>query len=69
MANLKPCPFCGGEGHVYAIPVNRGLSPLNWVVICEKCGGRTIIETSDHDAINAWNRRGGEQTDDITNCR
>lgn len=32
---LKPCPFCGGEAHLY---VKDGIS-----VICPNCEARSII--------------------------
>ena len=70
MAELKPCPFCGGEASV-AIAPYAGVA----FVECKRCsammgryqkGGRT-----DHDgfwthlesqeaAIEAWNRRAGD---------
>ena len=64
MAELKPCPFCGGEK---VEVLNRlefepemeqvGLTKDNWNVLCNECyalGGtrRTALE-----AIEAWNRR------------
>lgn len=54
---LKPCPFCGGKGRLCSISISCGLSPFHWIVICEKCECRTTINVSDHDAVNAWNRR------------
>lgn len=57
MAELKPCPFCGGKGRLF---VSNGVR-----VLCTKCGVTTWtavdserIETSAvEDVIKAWNRR------------
>jgi len=43
---LLPCPFCGGEAHLF---------DGNWVE-CTKCGCQTP-ETFEEVAISAWNRR------------
>ena len=65
---LKPCPFCGGENVEVYNRLERdpemelvGLTKNNWNVLCNDCyalGGtrRTAIE-----AIEAWNRRVGEE--------
>lgn len=57
MAELKPCPFCGGEAKlVYSMPYN--------FVMCAKCKvfGKTIVDRYEQadgkaEAIEAWNRR------------
>ena len=57
MAELKPCPFCGGKAkYVYAMPCNA--------VKCTKCKmfGKTIVDRYEQqdgkaEAIKAWNRR------------
>ena len=57
MAELKPCPFCGGEAkYVYAMPYNA--------VKCKKCKswGKTVLDRYEQrdgkeNAIEAWNRR------------
>lgn len=54
MAELKPCPFCGGEPHIYCSG-----SPSNgsfMEVICGKCRCQTERLRGDK-AIEAWNRR------------
>ena len=81
MAELKPCPFCGGEaelkdGRVYVATTVR--------CKCKKCLASTEVVYIDHPsidvntgklnentrytewqakqkAIDAWNRRAGEQ--------
>ena len=60
MDKLKPCPFCGGEAHLF---VNDGIR-----VICPKCGATTkcLIDTMTANGVSgnatkavieAWNRR------------
>lgn len=68
MAELKPCPFCGGEAGSVKV-VGLGVA----YVECKVCGamvGRTrkIISTrcgnlhytTREEAIEAWNRRAGD---------
>ncbi len=57
MAELKPCPFCGGKAkYTYAMPYN--------VVGCKKCGAwsKTVVDSYEQqdgkaEAIEAWNKR------------
>ncbi len=57
MAELKPCPFCGGKAkYIYRMPYNA--------VICTKCkvSGKTIVDSYEQqdgiaEAIKTWNRR------------
>lgn len=60
---LKPCPFCGGQAHLF---VNEGVR-----VICPKCGASTkilvdgmtssgVIGNATRAVIEAWNNRFGE---------
>lgn len=60
MPELKPCPFCGGEAHLF---VNDGVR-----VLCPKCGATSKILVDGMAAkgvagnatkavIEAWNRR------------
>ena len=59
MAELKPCPFCGGEAALEHSSEGRGYS----YVRCKKCHVRGVsycmkFDKSSYDeAIEAWNRR------------
>lgn len=63
MAELKPCPFCGGVGRLFH---SRETFAIASYVYCEKCRCRSepfYISTehsSDDKAIEAWNRRAGD---------
>ena len=59
MEELKPCPFCGTIPKLFSIQnedANK-LSPLKWIVRCQRCGANQLPFGSDHDAVEAWNRR------------
>ena len=57
MKELKPCPFCGGEAE---IEMDENWY-WNYYVFCQECKITTdYYETAD-EAIEAWNRREGEQ--------
>lgn len=47
---LKPCPFCGGDGELCILP--RGA-----YCHCIKCGCELVVSVYKKDAIEAWNRR------------
>lgn len=51
MAELKPCPFCGGEAHIQ--------KSGNWIR-CAECGAETDYYDIEEEAIAAWNRRAHE---------
>ena len=53
MAELKPCPFCGGRASI----VLKGGS---FFVYCNRCPGAVVtdyVHQSEEEAIEAWNRR------------
>ena len=55
---LKPCPFCGGEGVAYLVPDYPKKIGPRYSVICNGCGASvTTIFQYKRDAIDAWNRR------------
>lgn len=61
MSELKPCPFCGGEGVVgCAYGSVYGISD-DWFIECAHCGTTNISPTRGHateaEAIEAWNTR------------
>lgn len=56
MAELKPCPFCGGEADCN----NSGFMKAGkhmWAVECLKCGMVTTFADTEKEAIEAWNKR------------
>ena len=62
MAELKPCPFCGGTNIIYTDTSME--KPNNHSVFCNDCGcGTGFFSGSSPDcilkqyAINAWNIR------------
>lgn len=50
MAELKPCPFCGGKA-------GFELYRDSYYIRCKKCGIRTSVEFTVIKAIEAWNKR------------
>ncbi len=68
MSELKPCPFCKGNGKL-STGASCGIPKHMYAYVrCGKCGARTPIfdDTQDNgralfDAIKAWNRREGEE--------
>lgn len=56
MAELKSCPFCGGEAGA-----GYGIWDYNvWGVSCKECGAYVCAdwqEDTKENAIEAWNRR------------
>lgn len=54
MAELKPCPFCGGE----ALGEERYWNSLiSYRVFCTKCFSETREFDDKEQAIEAWNKR------------
>ena len=57
MAELKPCPFCGGKDCGTLTTSYDGY----WhAVFCENCMAQTRKCRRKEDAIEAWNRRVGD---------
>ena len=62
MAELKPCPFCGGEIDERCAQCNYGKKTIVLDLKCKKC--ETIfkfkckwLSSPYGEAIDAWNRR------------
>lgn len=62
MAELKPCPFCGGEAHLIEYSVIG--FPVEYGVKCEKCSAMTYPKwITAMQAVEAWNRRVNDAAD------
>ena len=72
MAELKPCPFCGGEAEIKKFRASYSVLPQKYDGIairatCKKCGAVSPYKRSkmhgnfkeweEEKAIEAWNRR------------
>ena len=69
MAELKPCPFCGGEAKVmvcdgagtYCTDIGTelfmGRKMSHCLVRCKKCGVKTKAYLTRRGVFNAWDRR------------
>lgn len=56
MDELKPCPFCGGEGEIYSY--HAMFDPKERVTVrCKTCGGNCGVWRQNDIATIAWNRR------------
>ena len=67
MAELKPCPFCGGDAILRTIDVldEHGCRAIRTgFVQCAGCGARTLAYRDEMFAIEDWNRRVGERDAD-----
>lgn len=59
MADLKPCPFCGGEARMLKMNGFKR-SFFNHIVkrpTCTKCYATMFVWFDEDTAIEAWNRR------------
>ena len=57
MNDLKRCPFCGAAAQLLIVPGRVAY----WVVKCSKGCCNTCKHISDHDAVEAWNKRTAEE--------
>lgn len=51
MAELKPCPFCGGEARRYNGTID------SYGVTCKKCSAKVYGYSTQTGATRAWQRR------------
>ena len=61
MAELKPCPFCGGDVEETGGSCNFGKKIMTLNVKCRKCGTSVALKTAWNtnayiEAVEAWNR-------------
>lgn len=62
-AELKPCPFCGGEAELQSSTSDPfGEDRVSWRVVCREmfgCQGGTcnVWEATPDDAVRKWNTR------------
>ena len=59
MAELKPCPFCGGKAtlkHYASKELFRKQIQYAYAQ-CDTCDVRTKLACTDAEASNVWNRR------------
>lgn len=54
MNELKPCPYCGGEGCIWTGRYEDGI--YYHFVRCKKCSIRTVNMPSKQDATEHWNK-------------
>ena len=64
MTDLKPCPFCGGEASLLRNAKRKIYGKDEYitgvVACCNVCEAR-MFYGSERLAVDAWNRRAGEQ--------
>ena len=58
MAELLPCPFCGGEAMVWHWYIKKDI--LRWQCDCRTCGAGTAQQYTEDEAIEAWNARAAD---------
>ena len=58
MAELKPCPFCGGNAEIKKY--------TRFWVACDDCLTESAAYATKEEAIEAWNRRAEDGKDNKT---
>ena len=58
---LKLCPFCGGTAILLLDYDDEYERKYLNSIHCRKCKARTAWQETIEEAIEAWNRRAGEQ--------
>lgn len=58
---LKPCPFCGGNGIICATPWDfdrkRPMKKHKYIVECSECLAQTDEYATRERAVEAWEKR------------
>lgn len=59
MEEIKPCPFCGGEGQIFCLSKSYNINEDKYRVECEEldCGAESPLFYTQEEAIKWWNRR------------
>ena len=57
MAELKPCPFCGGEAKIRTVTIGTFKKRKFFYVKCCVCGNCTSVDREPEIVEEAWNRR------------
>ena len=67
MAELKPCPFCGGKAKMQRFELRYYKGCYDIDISCEDCACKSIglptdtvyrsIEQAEQNAVENWNRR------------
>lgn len=62
MAELKPCPFCGGKARIIqSDPLLKGKKEFFiYNVACLECSA-TVRKCTEEEAVEAWNRRNKDE--------
>ena len=58
MNELKKCPFCWGEAYIQDWSM---MERSRYKVACNQCDVETPIYETEHEAIEAWNRRANSE--------
>jgi Lar family restriction alleviation protein len=63
---LKPCPFCGGEGLLEQVEAASSRNKPNYYIVCRSCACEGGWHKTKSGAARHWNRRVGETTEAAT---
>ena len=74
MDNLKPCPFCGRKIWLNPYKIDHRIDDIvifQWSIFCDAsyhrggCGAMCGYHDTKEEAIEAWNRRAGEDENSV----
>ena len=54
MAELKPCPFCGGDN---VLVIKTDIFNPSWYARCNDCKVMSTFYKTREDAVAGWNQR------------